>query len=107
QSVGAHVAHSTMGSYPPGMRRALASMLAVSLFWLASPVRAQPSAQSVLTDMGVSEADRQRVLNREFVSADISSVSDRDLGNSIVFMVKTTPDALAQPLVDGERTGGD
>jgi hypothetical protein len=96
-----------MGSYPPGMRRALASMLAVSLFWLASPVRAQPSAQSVLTDMGVSEADRQRVLNREFVSADISSVSDRDLGNSIVFMVKTTPDALAKQLVAGELTSGD
>ena len=51
--------------------------------------------------MGLSEADTQRVLNREYVVATSSEVSDRDISNSIVFMVKTTPDALAKQLRGG------
>ena len=40
---------------------------------------ALPSAEQVLTDMKLSAADRQKVLNGEFVTADVPSVSDRDL----------------------------
>jgi hypothetical protein len=88
-------------------RGALSTLVATGLLGLASIAQAQPTAEAVLTDMGVSEADKQRVLKGEYVSATISEVSDRDVSNSIVFMVKTTPDALAKQLVAGELTTGD
>jgi hypothetical protein len=66
------------------------------------PAHAQPSADQALTDMGVSAADRQRVLNGEFVTADATAVSERDLSASIAFVVKTSPDSLAKQIVAGD-----
>ncbi len=66
------------------------------------PAHAQPSADQVLADMGVSAADRQRVLNGEFVTGDATAVSERDLSASIAFVVKTTPDSLAKQIVAGD-----
>ena len=68
---------------------------------------AQPTADQVLTDVGLSSDDKQRVLNGEFVSADIGGVSDRDLAFAIAFVVKTTPDNLSKTIVAGDLITAD
>ena len=68
---------------------------------------AQPSADRLLTEFGLSSDDRQRVLNGEFVSADVGAVSDRDLAFSIAFLVKTTPDNLSKKIVAGDLVTAD
>ena len=93
------------------MRGALGILLAASLA-SAAPVAAQsaptpPSAEAVLAELKISEADKQRVLKGELVSAVIAEVSERDLANSFVFLVKATPEALAKQLVEGRLTAGD
>jgi hypothetical protein len=60
-----------------GLALMLAGAAAAPCFPAA--VRAQPSADQVLTDLRLSAADKQRVHNGEFVSADIPAVSERDL----------------------------
>ena len=78
-----------------------------SLTGLAGQAQAQPSADQVLTDMGLSPDDKQRVLNGEFVTADIGAVSDRDLSFAIAFLVKTSPASLAKQIVAGELITAD
>jgi len=100
-----------MLGYAVRMRALLRTLLAASLLWVA-PVAAQtaqtpPSPETILAEFKISEADKQRVLNGEFVSAVISEVSERDLSNSFVFLVKITPEALAKQLVEGQLTSGD
>lgn len=73
----------------------------------ASPALAAPTATEVLTNMGVSAADQQRVMNGEFVTGDVPGVSDRDLSISIAFIVKASPDALAAEVVSGGLVGDD
>jgi hypothetical protein len=68
---------------------------------------AQPTADQVLSDVGLSSDDRQRVLNGEFVSADINGVSDRDLAFAIAFLVKTSPDNLSKKIVAGDLVTAD
>jgi hypothetical protein len=80
----------------------LAVVSAVSLLCLANSAGAQPSADQVLTDMGLSASDKQRVLNGEFVTADVATVSERDLSLSLAFRVKTSPEALIKQIVAGD-----
>src|SRR6266542_3233188 len=81
---------------------------AAGLLWLPARAHAQPSADQVLTDMGLSAADKQRVLNGEFVTADLAGVSERDLSFAIAFLVnKTTPDAISKQLVAGDLVSAD
>lgn len=93
-----------MRSFP----RLAAGVVALSIVSLCAEARAQgavrppPSADQVLTDMGLSAGDRQRVLNGEFVTADVKSVSERDLSFAIAFLVKASPDALSKKIVAGE-----
>jgi hypothetical protein len=78
----------------------------VAVLYLVSlpqrPAHAQPSADQVLTDMGVSAADKQRVLNGEFVTTEGKAVSERDLSASLAFLVKASPDSLAKQVVAGD-----
>ena len=83
-------------------RRILVVLLAVAaarLFWLTELAHAQPSADQLLTDYGLSAADKQRVLNRDFVTADAPSVSERGLSFAIAFLVKASPEALGKEVV--------
>lgn len=68
---------------------------------------AQPTADEVLTDVGLSPDDKQRILNGEFVTADLGAVSDRDLALFIAYLVKTSPDNLARKIVAGELIAAD
>lgn len=77
------------------------------LLALTSPAQGQPSADQVLADMGLSGDDKQRVLNGEFVSADIGAVSERDLAVSLAFLVKTSPEALSKQIVAGDLVTAD
>jgi hypothetical protein len=72
----------------------LLAMAAARLVCLTGPAHAQPSADQLLTDYGLSAADKQRVLNRDFVTADAPSVSERGLSFAIAFLVKASPEAL-------------
>lgn len=76
------------------------SSLAVLLF-VTSALRAQPTAEAVLTEMGLSAAEKQRVLKGEFVTSEIGTVSDRDLSFAVAFLVKTSPETLRKRTVEG------
>lgn len=68
---------------------------------------AEPSADQVLTEMQLSAADKQKVLNGEFVTASVPSVSERDLSFAVAFLVKTSPEALAKQVVTGDLVTAD
>jgi hypothetical protein len=92
------------------LRRRLALLAVVSTLGLicsAGPARAEPTADQVLADMGLSAADKARVLSGEYVNADADAVSERDLSFSIAFLVKTSPDALARQIVGGKLITAD
>jgi hypothetical protein len=81
----------------------LGALSALPSLALASPVLAQPpSAARVLTDLGFSAADQQRVLNGEFVTTDVRAVSNKDLSLSIAFLVTTSPAALSTQILAGD-----
>ena len=91
-------------------RWALAVLLAVAAARFCSfppAAHAQPSADQLLTDMRLSAADKQRVLNGEFVTADVPAVSERDLSFAIAFLVKTSPEALGKQVVSGDLVTAD
>ena len=79
----------------------------VSLFCLVTVAQAQPSADQLLTDVGLSDDDKQSVMSGQFVNVSVSGVSDRDLSFAIAFLVKTPPDALAKQIVTGELVTAD
>jgi len=81
--------------------------VAAGVLALTSPAQWQPTADQVLTDMGLFGDDKQRVLNGEFVSAEIGAVSERDLAVSLAFLVKTSPEALSKQIVAGELVTAD
>ena len=91
----------------------LAALIGAALATLAvnvqaRPAQAQPSTDQVLTNMGLSSDDIQRVLNGEFVqTSDVTNVSDRDLSMSIAFLVKMLPDSLAKQVVAGKLVKDD
>lgn len=85
-------------------RRALTVLLVLAATGLLSfpdTAPAQPGADQVLTDVGLSARDRQRVLNGEFVTANVAGVSERSLSFAIAFLVTTSPEALSQQVVAG------
>lgn len=73
----------------------------------AHPVSAQPSAAEVLSQMGWSADDQQRVLNGDFVTNDAAGASDRDLAVSMAFMVKTSPADLSDQIIAGNIINSD
>ena len=89
------------------VRALLAVIGAAGLLCLTHPAQAQPSADEVLANAGLSADAKQRVLNGEFVTADASPVSDRDLAVSMAFLVKTSPDALSKQIVAGSLIASD
>jgi hypothetical protein len=80
---------------------------AAGFLFLTIPAEGQPSADQVLTTVGLSADDKQRVLNGEFVTADAKAVSDRDLTVSMAFLVRTSPDALSKQVVAGSLITSD
>jgi len=91
-------------------RRALltgAALLGVGGLAAAGPARAQPTADQVLADIGVSASDKQRVLGGEFVRLDLPAVSDRDLSLSLVFFARTGPESLSRQILAGDLIGAD
>ena len=72
---------------------------ALSLFCLVNVARAQPSAEQVLTDAGLSAGDRQSVMAGQFINVSAQGVSERDLAFAIAFLVKTPPETLAKQIV--------
>ena len=89
------------------MRGVLTASAVTILLWSTSAAQAQPSADQVLTDVKIAEADKQRVLKGEFVSATPSDVSDRDIAVAIVFLAKPSPDALVRQLLAGNLAKAD
>ena len=89
------------------MRTVLGVVSAAGLLCLPIPAEAQPSAGEILTSVGLSADDKQRVLNGEFVTADANAVSDRDLAVSMAFLVKTSPDVLSRQVVAGSLITSD
>jgi hypothetical protein len=58
--------------------------------------------------MGLSAADKQSVLNGEFVTASVAGASERDLAFAIAFLVnKSTPDAITRQIVAGDLVSAD
>src|SRR5882672_12425498 len=91
-------------------RRQVLMLLAAAGVRLGAAPRAahaEPSAEQVLTDMHLSPADRQKVLNGEFVTGDVPAVSDRDLSFAIAFLVKTSPDSLGKQVLTGDLVSTD
>jgi hypothetical protein len=81
----------------------LALVLILSLPEWTRPAGAEPTTNQVLADIGVSADDRERVMNGEFVMPRLSGVSERDLPVAlVVFLVKTSPDALASQIMAGD-----
>jgi len=83
------------------MRAIWGVVSAAGILGLAALAEAQVTADQVLAESGLSEEDKQRVLKGEFVTADAKAVSDRDLAVSIVFLVKTSPEALSKQVLSG------
>jgi hypothetical protein len=86
---------------------ALSVVAVLSVVALVSAAHAQPSADQVLTDAGLSGDDKQNVLAGQFVNVSVSGVSDRDLSFGTAFLVKTPPAALARQIEAGELITAD
>jgi hypothetical protein len=79
----------------------------LNLSCLVHAVPAQPSADQVLTDAGLSAGDKQQVTGGTFVNASVKGVSERDLSFAIAFLVKASPEALTKQIVAGELISAD
>jgi hypothetical protein len=87
----------------PRVRSAVRSTLAcVSLLRFAAAAAAEPTTDEVLSTTGFSASEKQRVLGGEFVTKDVSAVSDRDLSVSMAFLIKEPPANLAKKIVAGD-----
>jgi hypothetical protein len=82
-------------------------MVALSICCLAHVAQAQPTADQVLTDAGLSAGDKQKVMNGQLVNVSVGGVSDRDLSFAIAFLVKTPPETLAKQIAAGELITAD
>ena len=89
------------------MKRVWGVVGGLSLLCLATVAQAQPTAEQVLTDTGLSAGDRQNVMNGQFVNVSVSGVSERDLAFGIAFLVKTSPESLAKQIEAGELITAD
>jgi len=94
-----------------GLRRrpwaGLEVVVALGLLGLASIAEAQPSADQVLTDAGLSAGDKQAVGSGQFVDVSISGVSERDLSFATAFLVKSPPGALGREMESGDFVTAD
>jgi hypothetical protein len=79
----------------------------VSLLCLAGSAHAEPTADQVLTDAGLSAGDKQSVTGGQFVNVGSSGVSERDLAFAIAFLVKTPPETLAKQISGGQLITAD
>ena len=77
------------------------------IVWQHHSALAQPSAAQLLSEIGLSADDQQRVLNGEFVTKEDAESSDKDLALSIAFLVKTTPANLSEQILAGRLIGTD
>jgi hypothetical protein len=76
--------------------------IAFALLAVAPVARAQvPTADQLLSDIGLSDSDKQQVLGGQFVTVDMKTVSDRDLSVGIAFVVKASPDSLVKQVEAG------
>jgi hypothetical protein len=91
-------------------RRSLAELGAVvslSVVCLVRVAQAQPSADEVLVNAGLTAADKQSVLGGRFVNVSVGAVSERDLSFAIVFLVKKSPEELGKKMIAGELITSD
>src|SRR5262245_16933760 len=78
-------------------------VLALCVPGATRPARAEPTADQMLADIGLSVDERQQVMNGEFVTTRLAGVSERDLPVAlIVFVVATSPDTLARQIMAGD-----
>jgi hypothetical protein len=63
---------------------------------------AQLTADEVLSEMGWSAGEKEKILAGEFVSGQVKSVSDRDLAISMGFLVKVPPSDLVAEVMAGK-----
>src|SRR6476660_5633745 len=84
-----------------------AAVVGLSVVCLVSVAQAQPSADEVLANTGLTAADKQSVLSGQFVNVSVGAVSERDLSFAIVFLVKKAPEELAKKLIAGELITSD
>jgi hypothetical protein len=78
-------------------------VLALCVQGAKRPARAEPTADQILADIGLSADERQEVMNGEFVTTRLARVSESDLPVAlIVFVVTTSPDALARQIMTGD-----
>lgn len=89
----------------PEICRAL--LTAVVLILFAHRIDAQPTAAQILSEMNWSENDRSRVLNGEFVMADVPATTSRDLSVRMAFLVKISPAELCRRVLAGDLIGTD
>jgi hypothetical protein len=77
------------------------SVRLVTVLVASGVLHAQPSSEQVLTEIGLSAAQKQHVLDGEFVTSKVDAVSERDVSFVVTFLVKASPDALSNQIVEG------
>jgi hypothetical protein len=85
----------------------LAVALLACVLGTAGSLRAQSTCDEVLSDMCFSPAETKRVLDGEFVTNKVGTVSERDLAFSIAFLVKAPADQLSEQVLRGARVQDD
>jgi len=78
-----------------------------SVLCFSGALHAQPSTDQILAEMGFSALEKRRVLEGEFVTAQIGAVSERDLSFSVAFLVKISPQALSEQVLAGAHVADD
>jgi hypothetical protein len=68
---------------------------------------AEPTVDEVLAAANFPDADKQRILAGEMISGEVKAVSDRDLSLSLAFIVKISPDDLANEVLAGNLSKSD
>src|SRR5215470_4140842 len=78
-------------------------VLALCVPGATRPARAEPTADQMLADIGLSADEKQQGMSGEFVTTRLASASERDLPVAlIVFVVTTSPDTLARQIMAGD-----
>jgi hypothetical protein len=74
----------------------------------ADPPARPPTSDELMTEAGLSDEDRKKVLAGEYVTTEVAPVSERDLSVGLAFLVKgQTPEALAREVASGELLSAD
>jgi hypothetical protein len=68
---------------------AVVSVLSISC--LVHVAQAQPTADQVLTDFGLSAGDKQSIMSGQFVNVSVVGVSERDLSFALAFRRRLWP----------------